>query len=264
MRVARIPFKLPHVDRAVEFDAIAGVHAWRRAGPSADRWERRAPEQDSQRLVGAFVGQRIEKALHVVAGRTDVVARRHHLLPVRLFGCPLARLQRGRGAAAAFEQARAAPDGGRGHALLGHIGLLRQSNERNLFVSPGRRDDVPADEAEMLERGEHLVQRNSQHARHRTGERRVDDGHAAGAEAVVAGNRRGVDGSDPIAGKLLGEARPLLGRVDEYPAAHPEPGDDCRPDQCWVEHDDVVRLVDQVSSRDRLVGIPAERLDRRA
>ena len=50
-------------------------------------------------------------------------------------------------------------------------------------------------------------------------------------------------------------------RVDEYPAAGFESGRDCRTDQGLIQHDDVVGLIDQVSIRDRLVGVPAKSLD---
>ena len=59
--------------------------------------------------LGLFEGQGIKETLHIVAGRTDVVARRDELLPVRLLGRPLSSLDRGQGRAGTVEDAVAAP-----------------------------------------------------------------------------------------------------------------------------------------------------------
>ena len=52
-------------------------------------------------------------------------------------------------------------------------------------------------------------------------------------------------------------------RVDEYPAAGFQTCRDRRGDECRVEHDDVIGLIDQVAIGDGLPGVAAEGLDRR-
>ena len=64
-------------------------------------------------------------------------------------------------------------------------------------------NQIPTFEAEMLQRGSHTVEREAEHFAYCSGERGIDDGHAAGTELVIARNRGGIYGRDSIPGKLL-------------------------------------------------------------
>ena len=262
--IAGIAFQLPHIDRAVEFDAIAGFHAGGRAGSSTDGRKRRPAQQDLQRLVGFLVRQGIEEALYIIAGRADVIARRNHLLAVWLLARPWPCLDRRQAAfCAAAENCGRDPCRAAATAVVRRSPCLRRFEKPDFLVRAIGRSQVRAFEAEMLERGAISCSGNASILPDGAGERRVDDGHAASAQVVVTRNAMSHPRSRcGCAGNWSVKSSGGCGELSSIQPPALSPADDLCADQGRVEHDDVIGLVDQVAIGNGFVGVAAKRLDR--
>jgi hypothetical protein len=128
-------------------------------------------------------------------------------------------------------------------------------------VGVAGRAHVAASEPELLEGGEHLLQGEAHDAPHGPREGGVHDRDAAGAEAVLARDRRRVDRGHPVLREAGGDRVGVLVRVDEDPSAGLQAADDGGADERRVQHHHMVRLVDEVPVRDQGVVPAAERLD---
>ena len=104
-RISREALELAHVHGAVQLYTVAGIHARRRADSPADRRKGRRTKQDLESSVRVIPGERMQEALHVVARRAYVIARRDELLPLRLLRGPLAGLDPRQPAACPLQEA---------------------------------------------------------------------------------------------------------------------------------------------------------------
>jgi len=158
---------------------------------------------DFQRLVRIIARQGIEEALYIVTRRADVIAGRDHLLAVRLLTCPLTRFYDRQLRASSLQQAGAASRIWLGNMLCDGSDFERGLKEANLHMGTRGGRQIPTFEAEMLQRGSRTVEREAEHFADCSGERGIDDGHAASTEVVVARNRGRIHGRDSVTGKLL-------------------------------------------------------------
>ena len=96
--------------------------------------------------------QGIEKSLHIVACRADVVAGRDHLLTVRLLAGPLSCLDRRHSCASSLQQAGATTHAGLCDLFCGGSNVVRRFKKADFIVGTRGGSQVCAFEAEMLER----------------------------------------------------------------------------------------------------------------